>query len=561
MKVVIIGGVAGGASAAARLRRLDENVEIIMFEKGDYISFANCGLPYYIGEVIKDREKLLVQTPEAMKKRFNIDVRVNSEVIGIDVNSKNVKVKINEKSYEESYDYLVLSPGADPIIPEILTDCIENIFTVRNVNDVDNIKNIISSKNPKTAVVIGGGFIGIEMAENLAHLGIDTTIIQGSSQVMNPFDSEMASLIQEKLEDNGVKVILKEKVKKIEGNKEIVIKLSNQEIKPDIVILAIGVKPSIELAKSAGIKIGDKGGIVVDEILKTSNEYIFAVGDAIEVNDQISMDKTIIPLAGPANKQGRIVAGNILGQKSKYKSTLGTSIVKVFDLVAASTGNNEKALKSKGIDYEKSYTHSASHAGYYPGAKMMSIKLLFERKTGKILGAQIIGSEGVDKRIDVLATAIKSGLTVFDLEELELAYAPPFSSAKDPVNMAGYVASNILEGNVKIKHWDEINLNDETIILDVRSDKETNSGMINGAINISVDELRDKMSSIPKDKEILIYCKVGLRGYIAYRMLIQNGFNCYNISGGYDTYKGFEKAQNNILSELEVLSETAVDKN
>lgn len=559
MKVVIIGGVAGGASAAARLRRLDEKVEIIMFEKGEHISFANCGLPYYIGDVIKERDKLLVQTPMAMKKRFNIDVRVNSEVLKINTNDKTVEVLFNGETYLESYDYIILSPGADPIIPVINTRLKEKIFTVRDVNDVDNIKELINSSKPKTATVIGAGFIGIEMAENLSHIGIETTIIQGSDQVMNPFDSEMASIIQEKLEEKGIGVILGEKVKEITGESYLNIKLSDEVLNPDMVILSIGVRPSVDLAKSAGLKIGKKGGIEVDETLRTSNPYIFAVGDAIEVNDMVNMNKTVIPLAGPANKQGRIVASNVLGGKATYKATLGTSIIKVFDLVAASAGSNERSLISSGIEYEASYTHSSSHAGYYPGAKPMTIKLLFEKVSGKVLGAQVIGYEGVDKRIDVLAAAIKSNLTVFDLEELELSYAPPFSSAKDPVNMAGYVAGNILNGDVNIKHWNKVDLNDYYVI-DVRNEGETISGMINGAINIPLDSLREELNNIKKEKDILVYCKVGLRGYIACRILSQNGFNCYNLSGGYDIYKRFKKASDNVLNISQSLSETAIGK-
>lgn len=558
MKVIIIGGVAGGASAAARLRRLNENVEIVMFEKGDYISFANCGLPYYIGEVIEEREKLLVQTPLSMKKRFNIDVRVNSEVINIDSKNKVVEVLNNGEVYSENYDYIILSPGADPIIPKISTNIDDRIFTVRNVEDVDNIKSAIENIKPKTVAIVGAGFIGIEMAENLLNLGLETTIIQGSDQIMNPFDKEMAFMIQEKMEKKGIKFILNEKVDEIKGEEKLYIKLKSETINPDMIILAIGVKPCVEIAKKAGIKIGEKGGILVDETLKTSNKYIYAVGDAIEVNNEITNEKSIIPLAGPANKQGRIVAENILGGNKKYKSTLGTSVIKVFDLVAASTGCNEKALEKSGIEYEKSYTHSASHATYYPGSKPMCIKLLFEKKTGKILGAQIVGYKGVEKRLDVIATSIKANLTIWDLQELELSYAPPFSSAKDPVNMAGYVAGNILEGKVKIKHWDSVDLNDY-LILDVRNKKELESGYIESAINISVDELREKLNLIPKNKKILVYCKVGLRGYIACRILSQNGFECYNLSGGYDIYKYF-KCANMIPKYNNILDDIAIDK-
>ena len=538
-KVLIVGGVAGGASAAARLRRLDENADIILFERGNYISFANCGLPYYIGDVIKERNKLLVQTVEGMKKRFNIDIRVNSEVVKISNETKEVEVKSEGKTYKESYDYLILSPGAKPVVPDIPgigNDC---ILTLRNMYDVDKIKSFITRKNPSKAAVIGGGYVGIEMAENLKNIGIDVTLVEAAPQILGIFDIEMARILEKQMTDKGIKIINNDAVEKFADEKNInVILKSGRVINCDLVILAIGVKPENKLAKDAGLMIGDKGGIKVDEHMRTSDPFIYAVGDAIEINDFITGDKALIPLAGPANKQGRIAADNICGRSVSYNSTIGTSILKVFSLTAAAAGKNERILKAMGVSYLKSYTHSSSHAGYYPGAFPMSIKLIFTPDNGKILGAQIVGKDGVDKRIDILSTAIRHNLTVYDLEELELAYAPPYSSAKDPVNMAGFVASNILKGDMKAVHFDEIDtLNrNEYFILDVRTPLEFDSGHIKDAVNIPVDVLRGKISDIPNDKKIIVYCKVGLRGYIACRILMQNGFDAYNLSGGYDTY-------------------------
>ncbi|SEF51798.1 NADPH-dependent 2,4-dienoyl-CoA reductase, sulfur reductase [Caloramator fervidus] len=543
-RVIIVGGVAGGASAAARLRRLDENIEIIMFERGDYISFANCGLPYYIGGTIKERENLLVQTEEGMEKRFNIDIRVRSEVTKIFRDTKEVEVVSEGKIYREKYDYLILSPGAAPFVPPIEGVEKNNIFTLRNMADVDRIKVFIENNKPKKAVVIGGGFIGVEMAENLKDAGLEVTLVEAMDQILGPFDIEMARILEKHMNDNGVEVITSDAVEKFdkEGELDVVLK-SGRVLKADMVILAIGVRPEVKLAKEAGLEIGERGGIRVDEYLRTSDPYIYAVGDAIEVKDFVTGAWTLIPLAGPANKQGRIAADNICGRAVKYKATQGTSILKVFDMTAAATGANEKTLKRMGIPYLKSYTHSGSHAGYYPGAFVMTIKLLFSPEDGRILGAQIVGRDGVDKRIDVLATAIRHGLTVYDLEELELAYAPPYSSAKDPVNMAGFTAANILKGDMKIIHWDEIDNLDrnEYFIVDVRTDLEYEAGHIEGALNIPVDELRNRINEIPRDKKIIVYCKVGLRGYVAYRILVQNGFDVYNLSGGYDIYQASKK--------------------
>lgn len=544
MKVVIVGGVAGGASAAARLRRLDEDAEIILFEKGEYISYANCGLPYYIGEVIKEREKLVVQTPEAMSKRFSIDIRTLSEVTKINPDEKTVVVHDikNDRTYTESYDKLILSPGAEPIKPPMPGIDGKNIFTLRTIPDTYRIKDFVDNNKPKKAVVVGGGFIGLEVAENLKEAGLDVTIVELADHVMAPLDYEMAAIVHQRLKDKGVNLILKDGVKEFhhkEGITTVVLNSGNTLI-TDMVVLGIGVRPDTKLAKDAGLAIGERGGIKVNEYMQTSNPDIYAVGDAIEVKDYINGSNTLIPLAGPANKQGRIAADNICGRKSKYDGTQGTSVAKIFDLTVAATGNNETILKRAGIDYEKVIIHPNSHASYYPDALPMTIKLIFKKDDGKILGAQIVGFDGVDKRIDVIATAIRSNMTVYDLEELELAYAPPYSSAKDPVNMAGFAASNILKGDISVFHWDEVKDIDlsKSLILDVRTDLEYQLGNINGSINIPVDELRENLHKIPKDKDIYVYCQVGLRGYIACRILMQNGFKSVkNLSGGYKIYE------------------------
>jgi CoA-disulfide reductase len=544
-KVLIVGGVAGGASTAARLRRLDESIEIIMFERGEYISFANCGLPYYIGETIKERDALLVQTPEAMKARFNIDVRVKNEVIKIDRDKKEVEVKdLNTgKTYRESYDVLVLSPGSSPLRPPIPGIDAPNIFTIWNIPDTDTIKDYVDNKKPKRAAVIGGGFIGIEMAENLHDRGLDVSIIELADQVMAPVDFEMAQIIHQHIKSKGVSLYLKDGVKSFEYKDGIttVTLQSGKTVDADIVILAIGVRPNSELAKDCGLELNQRGGIIVNEYLQTSDENIYALGDAIEVVDFVNDNKTMVPLAGPANKQGRIVANNIVGRKETYKGTQGTSIAKVFDLTVANTGNNEKTLKRLGKelnkDYKVSIIHAKSHAGYYPGAIPMTIKLIFDLK-GKVLGAQIVGYDGVDKRIDVIATAIRFDGTVYDLKELELAYAPPFSSAKDPVNMAGFTAENILNGDMDVIQWHELEkLNkDEVIILDVRDEVERELGYVEGSVNIPLNELRNRLKELDKNKLIIPYCAIGLRAYIATRILMQNGFKVKNFSGGYTTY-------------------------
>ena len=536
-KVIIVGGVAGGASAAARFRRLDENAEIIMFERDEYISFANCGLPYYIGESIKDRDDLLVQTPKSMNARFNIDVRNNSEVVGVDINKKIVTVKSKNKGiYEESYDYLVLSPGARAIKPNIEGINSKKIYTLRNVADTDNIKSYVDNKGTKSAVVIGGGFVGVEMAESLKERGLEVTLVEAAPHILAPFDTDMVLAVEKEILDNGVDLIINDGVKEFKDNESSVevILNSGKKISTEIVILAIGVVPDTEFIKEAGIKLGARGHILVNDKMETNAEGVFAVGDAIEVVDFINKGNTAIPLAGPANKQGRIAADNLAGLNTTYKGTQGTSIIKVFGLTAASTGNNERTLTRLNIPFKAIFVHPLSHASYYPGALPMTLKLIFNEE-GKILGAQGVGSQGVDKRIDVLATAIRFGGTVTDLTELELCYAPPFSSAKDPVNMAGYVAQNVLAGRMDVLTTDQFMAYDKenAIVLDVRTEKEFNDGHIEGAINIPVDSLRERIGELDKNKEILEYCQVGLRGYVAARILNQKGFKVKNLTGGY----------------------------
>lgn len=546
-KVLIVGGVAGGASTAARLRRMDEDAEIIMFERGEYISFANCGLPYYIGGTIEDRDALLLQTPEDMNKRFNIDVRVKNEVLSIDRDNKEIIVKnLDEnKEYRESYDVLVVSPGSTPLRPPIKGIDSDNIFTLWNIPDTDKIKEYIDEKKPKRATVIGGGFIGLEMAENLHDSGLEVSIVEMADQVMAPVDYEMAQIVHNHIRSKDVNLVLEDGVKEFKSNNDgstTVVLQSGKEIISDIVLLSIGVKPNSFLAKESNLEMNQRGGIIVDEYLRTSDKNIYALGDAIEVIDFNTKDKIMVPLAGPANKQGRIVANNISGREEGYKGTQGTSIAKVFDLTVGNTGINEKSLKRSGKKYNEDYftsiIHSKSNAGYYPGAIPMTIKLTFD-KEGKVLGAQIVGYNGVDKRVDVLATAIRFNSTVYDLKELELAYAPPYSSAKDPVNMAGFTAENILKGDMDVIHWNELEDLDmnNTIILDVREEIERELGHVEGSINISVDELRDRYNELDKDKLIVIYCAIGVRGYVATRILKQKGFkNVKNLSGGYTTY-------------------------
>lgn len=542
MKILIVGGVAGGASTAARLRRLDETAQIIIFERGNDISFANCGIPYYCGEVIKDRDNLLVMTPEKLKGLLNIEARVNSEVIKINRDRKTITVldKKTNTEYEENYDKLVLSPGASPIKPPIEGINDERILTVRNLDDADRIKNLLKEKNPKSVAIIGGGYIGLEMAENFSHLGIDVSIIELSNQVMGPADYEIAAQIHNHLRDNGINLYLEDGVKSFRSSESLSISLNSSKlIETDFAILAIGVKPESKLAVDAGLETGKTGGILVNSRLQTSDSDIYALGDAIEVIDLVSQTPALIPLAGPANKQGRIVADNICGLNSEYKATQSTAILKLFDLQIGMTGNSEKALKRNNIPYLKTYVHGTSHASYYPEAFPLMIKLLFSPDKGKILGAQAIGMEGIDKRIDVIATAIKFKKTVNDLIELELSYAPPFGSAKDPVNIAGMVAENMLSGKVKQVYFDEVEeLSKDSIVLDVRTELERSIGKIEGSINIPLEQLRSRLDEIPKDKRVILYCSKGLKSYFASRILLQSGFeNVYSLSGGYLLYK------------------------
>jgi len=538
-KVLIVGGVAGGASAAARLRRLDENAEIIMFERDEYISFANCGLPYYIGESIKERDKLLVQTPEAMKARFKIDVRNNSEVVSID--AKNKKVTVNSKlkgTYEESYDYLILSPGGKAIKPNIPGINSDKIFTIRNIPDTDSVKAYVDKSVVKSAVVIGGGFIGVEMAENLKERGKEVTLVEAAPHILGPFDSDMVVIAEKELVDKGVKLRLGDGVKAFEETAgQVKVSLSSGTvINADMVILAIGVVPDTAFIKDSGLEFGPRGHIIVNDKMETNLDGVYAVGDAVEIVDFITGQKTAIALAGPANKQGRIAADNVAGLNSTYKGTQGSSILKIFDLTAGSTGANERTLQRANMHYKVVYVHPASHASYYPGAIPMSLKLIFNDE-GRILGAQGIGYDGVDKRIDVIAAVVRLKGTVEDLAELELSYAPPYSSAKDPVNMAGFVAQNVLAGRSHVVAWKDIeNYSiDEYLLLDVRTEEEFENGHLEGALNIPVDNLRDRLGELDKNKTIVEYCQVGLRGYIADRILSQNGFKVLNVTGGYKT--------------------------
>lgn len=569
-KILVVGGVAGGASAAARLRRLDENSEIVLFEKDEYISFANCGLPYYIGETIKDRQRLLVQTPESMHSRFNIDVRINSEVIGIDTNKKTVKVKTkNNVTYEESYNYLILSPGAKAVKPKIEGIDSNRILTLRNIPDTDNIKSLVDRKDINSAVIIGGGYVGVEMAENLKQRGLKVTLVEAAPHILAPFDSGMVTAVEKELEQNGVGLILGDGVKSFRDTDNAVEITLNSDTKiiADLVVLSIGVTPNTNFIKDSGIKLGAKGHILVNNKLQTNIPNIYAVGDAIEVTDFVNKRNTSIALAGPANKQGRIAADNVAGLDSEYKGTQGTAIIKVFDLTAASTGNNERTLKKYNTPYKVIYIHPASHASYYPESSPLSLKLIFNNN-GKILGAQATGYNGVDKRIDVIASTMRLGGTVSDLTELELSYAPPFSSAKDPVNMAGFVAENVISGKMDIITPEEFVNYDkkDSIILDVRSDMEYNNGHIEGAINIPVDDLRKKLNELDKDREIIAYCQVGLRGYIASRILSQYGYKVKNITGGYKSILNlnfkpdkFYTDSKNIKSEV-ALGSTSCDK-
>lgn len=533
-KVLIIGGVAGGASTAARLRRLDESAEIIMFERGSYISYANCGLPYHIGDVIKERSSLLLQTPEAMSAKYNVDVRIESEVISIDKENKFVEVKKTKtgETYKESYDKLVISTGSSPIKPPIEGINSPGIFTLWTIPDTDEIKKYISEKKPKKAAVIGGGFIGLEMAENLHEAGLEVTVVEMLDQVMAPVDYEMAQLVQNNMDMNGVILSLGDGVSKFksEGASTTITLNSGKTISADLVILSIGVRPNSELAKNAGLKLNQRGGVVVDKYLRTSDPNIYAVGDVIEVEEFIGKDKAMVPLAGPANKQGRICANNICGANEEYQGTQGTSVAKVFDLTVASTGANEKTLKrwgkEEGKDYLKAIISQKSHAGYYPGSSELILKLIFSPDGKKIFGAQIVGEDGADKRIDTIATAIRLNASIYDLKELELAYAPPYSSAKDPVNMLGFVAENMITGKISFSRWDDINPEKPSkyTLLDIREDVELLVYTMPNAKHIPLGQLRSRLSELNKDDDIIVFCAVGIRSYNAARTLMENGF-------------------------------------
>ena len=540
MGIVIIGGVAGGMSAATRLRRLNETAEVIVLEKGPYVSFANCGLPYYVAGEIDERTDLLVQTPETLQARFDLDVRPNSEAISIDSNNKEVVVKTDQETYTLGYDKLILSPGAKPFIPPAKgLEEAENIFTLRSVPDVDAITNFINIHNSKKAVVIGAGFIGLEMAESLAHRGMAVTIVEKAPHVLPPFDEEMAAYIRKELVANGVKLYTGLAAESFEEKGKIVVLENGERLESDITLMSVGVKPETTVALTAGVQTGLRGGIVVDDQYETSQKDIYAVGDAIVVKQQINGEDTMIALASPANRQGRQVADVISGLKRKNKGSIGTAIVRVFKMAAASTGLNERQLQQADEAYEVIHIQGKSHAGYYPNAKTIVLKLLFHPTTGKIYGAQAIGEDGVDKRIDIIATAIKAGMTVQELPELEFTYAPPFGSAKDPVNMAGYVALNLMEGISESVQWYELEDKQAEgyLLLDVRNEGELKSnGRLKGAVNIPLDSLRDRMAELPKDQPIIVSCHSGLRSYAAERILKQNGYQVKNLDGAFALY-------------------------
>lgn len=558
-KIVIIGGVAGGASAAARARRLSEDAQIIMFERGPFVSFANCGLPYHIGGDIKERGNLLLQTPESFLARFNVDVRVMNEVLRINRAEKTITVRnlLDQTEYTESYDFLLLSPGAGPIVPPI--PGLDNPLThsLRNIPDMDKIIQTINTNQVDHATVVGGGFIGLEMMEAFHQLGIKTTLLEMADQVMTPVDREMAGFAHAEIRAKGIDLRLGTALKAVEFkpttalasmdsgqkehqhiNGELELTLSDGDtLTTDILIMAIGVRPETKLASEAGLQIGELGGIYTNEYMQTSDPSIYAVGDAIEEKDFVTGKQTMVPLAGPANRQGRMAADNMLGRSETYQGTQGTAICKIFDLAVASTGKNEKQLKREGVEYQKVYVHTASHASYYPGAEVVSFKMLFDPKSGKIFGAQAVGKDGIDKRIDVMAVAQRAGMTVDQLQHLELTYAPPYGSAKDVINQAAFVANNLIKGDSTAIHFDEIdNLTEDQLLLDVRNPGELQNGYLPGAVNIPVDQLRQRMNELPKDKEIIIYCQVGLRGNVAYRQLVNNGYKARNLLGGYRTY-------------------------
>ena len=544
MKVVIVGGVAGGATAATRIRRLDEHAQIIIIERTGYISYANCGLPYYIGGVIENREDLTLQTPESFQSRFQIDVRIKQEVTEVDVEKKLVKIREieNGRVYEESYDKLLLSPGAKPVKPALPGIPSDRIFSLRTVEDTVRIREFIENQKPKSAVIVGGGFIGLETAENLSESGIQVTVIQRPKQLMNTLDYDMATLVHAKLKSRGICLKLGGNVtgfEEKEGRLQVLLK-DDVPVLADFVLMAIGVSPETTLAKQAGLELGVKNAIIVNDKMETSIQDVYAVGDAIVVKHSVTGKDALIALAGPANKQGRIAADNICGLDSHYKGSMGSSVIKLFDMTVASTGITEKAAKAAGIDCGKVVLTPSSHAGYYPGAKMMTMKVVYEKNSLKLLGAQIVGYDGIDKRIDVIAAAISTGMKADELKDLDLAYAPPYSSAKDPVNMAGFMIENLNQGIIRQFHWDEIDdlpRDGSVILLDVREEVEYAAGHVEGFINIPLDSLRDRIKELEKGKPVYVMCQSGLRSYIACRILMQNGFECFNFSGGYGFYE------------------------
>ena len=541
MKVIIIGGVAGGASAAARLRRLDEQAEIVLLERGPHISFANCGLPYYVGGVITDRAALTLQTPESFRRRFGIDVRVNSEAVAIDTAAKTVTVQGPDGSYTETYDSLILSPGAAPVVPPLPGLDDPRVFTLRTIPDAVRIREYIDANRPKRAVVVGGGYIGVEMAENLVHAGVKTAIVELSDHLIAPLDYDMACEVHQYARSQGLDLILKNGVQAVEPAPDgsLRVRLNNGALDADLVILSVGVRPDTALAKAAGLELTAKGCIVVDSHMRTSAPGVYAVGDAVQVTDPVTGQPGFVPLAGPANKQGRIAADNICGIASEYKGTQGSSVLKVFGMTVAMTGVNERAAKAAGLDHDKMYTFNNSHAAYYPGASGISMKVLYEKATGRILGAQLVGFEGVDKRCDVLAAAIRAGMTAADLTELELCYAPPYGSAKDPVNYAGYAIEYARTGLVRTFHWHDVAAlprDGSVALLDVRTPAEYAAGHIDGFANLPLDELRQHIGRLDPAKPVFLHCHSGLRSYLACRILAGHGFACYNLTGGYRFY-------------------------
>ena len=543
MKVVIVGGVAGGATAAARIRRLDEKAHVVVFERSGYVSYANCGLPYYIGDVITDVEELTLQTPESFYSRFRVDMRVHHEVTAIHPEKKTVSVKNLEtgEEFEESYDKLILSPGAKPTQPRFSGTELDKVFTLRTVEDTLRIKNYINENHPKSAVLAGGGFIGLELAENLRELGMDVTVVEYAKQLMTPFDYDMASFIHIEMRKRGVKLVLGRAVEGLEeadGGVKVLLK-DDAPLHADMVVLAIGVTPDTALAKEAGLELGIKGAIFVNDRMETSVPDIYAAGDAVQVKNFVTGEDALISLAGPANKQGRIIADNICGLDSRYKGSQGSSVIKVFDMTAALTGINELSAKAAGLDVDTVILSPMSHAGYYPGGKVMTMKVVFEKGTYRLLGAQIVGYEGVDKRIDVLATAIRAGMKATDLKDLDLAYAPPYSSAKDPVNMAGFMIDNIANGVLKQWHLedaDKLPYDGSVTLLDTRTATEYSRGHIEGFRNIPVDELRERLDEVEKGKPVYVICQSGLRSYIASRILEGSGYTAYNFAGGFRFY-------------------------